>query len=263
MTEPTSTGATGQARAKTEEVHFYPGDHLMVYLVDGRPQLRAEAWGGPAHKRPRIEPERMAAEPTEAGEFVIGGFDTYTTNSWPWSKIPWGTPIRPSRIHAGKIEYKSSSGTWRPLTISFEEDVTGPGDKKRRVRKLIDAKEVRSRYKDLYHIDEFPDTWVFNDFGPVAVRYYRDRNKNRRRDANEPLEGRMIHTTPKNEAKSYLAAQHPDRVIPVNLVESHGCIHIRPADLKGFRDEGAFRQGMPLIIHRYDEFFDWSPYRNY
>ena len=263
MANPTTAGRTGQRPAKAEAVHFYPSDRLLVYFVDGKLKLHAGARGGPAHKKPRARDESMAAEPTDAGEFVIDGFETYRTDSWPWSKIPWGTPIRPSRTHAGKIEYKSSSGTWRPLTIWITEYLRGPGDKERRVRTLVDAKMVRGRYEDLYKRHGFPDKWVFNDFGPVAVRYYRDKNKNRKRDANERLEGKMFHTTPDNEAESYLANQNPNGVVPINLEESHGCIHIRPADLKKFREKGAFRQGMPLIIHRYDEIFDWTPYRNY
>jgi hypothetical protein len=264
MADPTTAAGTGQARAKREEVHFYPGDRLLVYLVDGKLKLHAGARGGPAHKKPRARAESMAAEPTDAGEFVIDGFDTYSTDSWPWSKIPWGTPIRPSRTHAGKIEYKSSSGTWRPLTIWITEEVPGPHETTRTVRVLVDAEMVRNRYEDLYKKrGEFPEKWVFNDFGPVAVRYFRDKNKNRKRDANEHLEGKMFHTTPDNEAESYLADQNPNRVIPINLGESHGCIHIRPADLREFREKGAFRQGMPLIVHRYDEIFDWTPYRNY
>jgi len=43
---------------------------------------------------------------------------------------------------------------------------------------------------------------LFNDFGPVAVRYFRDDNHNRRLDGKEYLSGEMFHTTPDNEAQA-------------------------------------------------------------
>lgn len=100
---------------------------------------------------------------------------------------------------------------------------------------------------------ELPEKWIFNDFGELAVRYYEDKNKNRKLDGNERLSGQMIHTTPRNEAQSDRFAGDPSKVA---LSESHGCIHIRPMDRREFSKQGAFRKGMTLIIHSYDEDFD-------
>jgi hypothetical protein len=224
--------------AEREQVHFYPGDKVLLYLVEGKVKLNAEAWGGPLVKQPRELDESMAAGPTHAGTFVIDGIMPYSTKTWTWSKIPWGTRIRESKTRSNEVEYEQSPGKWRRVTDKHNVPIT-----KRR---------IELRRADLYGLVEFPETWIFNDFGPLAVRYYRDRNKNRRRDANEPLEGEMIHTTHYNEAQS---KRYPEDLSKVELDDSHGCIHIKPIDRDAFIDAAAFRQGMTLIIHRYSEHF--------
>jgi hypothetical protein len=109
----------------------------------------------------------------------------------------------------------------------------------------------------IYKRDYFPATWVFSDFGPVAIRYYKDVNKNRRLDGKERLSGEMILTTAENEAESQQWNEDKRRV---QLFESHGCIHIRPAAMRVFREAGAFEQGMTLVIHQYREPFDDTKY---
>jgi hypothetical protein len=220
---------------KKEEVHFYPGEKLLLYLVNDKVILPAEAWGGPSKRQPKEKGERIAAVPTTPGTFIIDGTEAYTTTTWDWSRVRWGTRIRRSRSLPARVaEYEKSPGKWRSLTRDFGWTVSDIGD----------------AYKNLYGLWEFPDRWIFNDFGPKAIRYYRDRNANRRRDANEPLEGEMIHTTPDNEAESDKYGADSKKV---ELFESHGCIHIKPIDFGALRDAGAFRQGLTLIIHRYSE----------
>jgi hypothetical protein len=226
--------------ADREEVHFYPGDKILLYIVDGKVRLKADAWGGPPVKEGRGRGERMDREPTYSGVFVIDGIAPYKTSTWPRSRIPWGTPIRESRSRAGKIEYQEPSGKWRPLIVR-----DGDGE--------LTANGLQDLHESMYGPSNgFPKTWFLNDFGPKAVRYYRDRNKNRKRDANEPLEGEMIHTTADNEAQSVHYDGNPEEVL---LDESHGCIHIRPVDRDTFIAAGAFRQGMTLAIHEYGETF--------
>jgi len=55
---------------------------------------------------------------------------------------------------------------------------------------------------------------------------------------------KLIHTTPDNEAET-AAGQ------PVNLLDSHGCIHIKPLDRDVFQRRGAFANGNFLTIHSY------------
>ena len=220
-----------------EQVHFYPGDKLLLYIVDEKVQLRAEAWGGPPTREPDKAMDRL---PTHAGVFVIDCIEPYRTTTWSRSKIRWGTPIRRSRTRAKKIEYRDESGKWRPLLAKDSEgEITAP--------------RLEELHEHMYGLaGDFPDTWFLNDFGPKAVRYYEDRNKNRKRDPNERLSGEMIHTTPDDEAAT---EHHPKDARKIPLGKSHGCIHIRPIDRDDFTNAGAFRQGMTLIIHGYDEHY--------
>jgi len=257
MADPTTAAGTGQASAKTEEVHFYPGSKLLVYLVDNKVKAIAEAWGGPATEQARRPDEKMAAGPTTAGEFVIDRLETYRTDSWNMSKIAWGTPIRASRTDTRKLEYLSSSGKWRPSTITFSVRVPDGHGGMKSEKRLFDVNDVMRMHHLLRGSYELPDTWLFSDFGPVAVRYYRDKNRNRRRDANEPLSGEMIHTTQVNEGESYQSKGDSSKV---RLYDSHGCIHIKPADRETFIKAGAFRKGMTLVIHSYGEIFDFDKY---
>jgi hypothetical protein len=256
MTEPVRPRAPGPAAANTEEVHFYPGSKIMVYVAGNTVKQIAEAWGGPATKQARRPTESMAAGPTTAGVFTIDGLETYRTNSWQFSKIAWGTPIRANRLNTRKLEYLSPSGKWRPSTIMITEDVRAKGHIKK-TRRLLDVNDVLSLNRDLRGSRDFPETWLFNDFGPIAVRYYRDSNRNRKRDANESLSGEMIHTTDVNESESYRSQGDSSKVF---LFDSHGCIHIKPADRDAFIRAGALRKGMALIIHSYDDLFDPDRY---
>ena len=116
----------------------------------------------------------------------------------------------------------------------------------------ITKRRVELRHSEIYGLADFPDTWIFNDFGPIAVRYFRDKNKNRRLDTGEELKGEMIHTTPSSE---FQTTRHRNDPSAVELDYSHGCIHIKPIDRDTFLEAGAFRQGMTLVIHNYDEHF--------
>jgi hypothetical protein len=240
----------------TEEVHFYPGSGRMVYLVDQKVRAIADAWGGPAIKQRRKAGERMAAEPTTAGTYIIERLEAYRTDSWPMSQIAWGTPIRASRLDTRKLEYLSHR-KWRRSTIMISEEVRdrrGHVKKKKRLLDVNDVARLNSLLRGSYGL---PDTWLFSDFGPVAVRYYADRNKNRRLDAGESLSGQMIHTTQINEGQSEVFKGDPKKV---PLTVSHGCIHIRPFDRDNFIRQGAFRKGMTLIVHPYGEIFDPKKY---
>ncbi len=102
-------------------------------------------------------------------------------------------------------------------------------------------------YHGLYgHDSGIPDRWVFNDFGPFAVRYFVDKNRNHKRDRNEPLSGEMIHTTADNEAEVSQGSR-------ASLLPSHGCIHVDPIDRERLHAAGAFERGTDLLIHGYNE----------
>jgi hypothetical protein len=147
------------------------------------------------------------------------------------SQIPWGTGI--VRGPDDTVLYETHSLQTRYRTL---KDAYG---------RPLSASEVEQEYFALFGRAGFPSSWVFNDFGPWSVRYFRDNNGNNRLDPGEKLSGEMIHTTPDNEGE---AAQGK----AVQLFESHGCIHIKPADRERFHQAGAFAKGNALVISRYD-----------
>lgn len=91
-----------------------------------------------------------------------------------------------------------------------------------------------------------PATWVLNDFGPVAIRWFKDLNGNRILDGKEQISGQMFHTTPLNEA------QHAQKQV-VQLSPSHGCIHLKPADRDMLFAIGAFKPKTEFTIHKHNE----------
>lgn len=224
------------------ELHFFPGSHLLLWLADGAVRLRAEAWGG-EDPDASVDYGEMKPRKTAPGRYIVHSFAPYKTLPWgPWdtSKIRWGTKLR---VERGEVLYETGSRTepWRPVSTVIKGVTT---DQIRRYfRRLFGDK---SRYD--FDGDYIPEVWVFNDFGPKAVRYFRDKNNNGRldRDKGERLSGEMIHTTPKSEGQA-------ERRDAVTLEPSHGCIHVAPASRELFAGAGAFRRGTVLIVHTYDE----------
>ena len=180
----------------------------------------------------------MPERPTTAGSYLIDMAHAYRTPTWALSAIAWGTRLRdqPSADPAkSDVWYQLRSGQWG--SILKDKD--------------IDRKSIIEFNEALYGEDvtpKVPKTWIFNDFGPIAIRYFKDLNKNGILDGNEVLSGEMLHTTPDNEA------QHK-RGRSVRLHPSHGCIHLKPADRDTLFAIGAFRRGSPFIVHKYTDRF--------
>lgn len=101
-------------------------------------------------------------------------------------------------------------------------------------------------YFSMYGQMKVPNKWVFNDFGPIAIRWFKDVNGNGKLDESERLSGQMFHTTPDNEAQQALGQT-------VTLSSSHGCIHLKPADRDRLLSVGAFSPGAVFIVHKYHE----------
>ena len=180
---------------------------------------------------------RMKPRPTTPGAYVVSGAGPYHTPRWPLSRIAWGTPIRLD-LTGKHLLYQTGllANGWRRVDHLIPEVTTA---------ELLDDFHRRYGPDRTYDRDGdgVPDVWVFNDFGPVAINYFRDPNRNRKVDRGEKIMGEMIHTTPATEAAT-------DRHLPaVPLESSHGCIHIRPADLRRFSRLGAFKPGTLIFVH--------------
>ena len=223
-------------------LHFFPGPHVLVWEVDGKAAERVEAWGG--IKPPKgYKDDIMDPQPTTPGRYIIHSCGPYRTRTWKASRIAWGTPLRVDRDSYGNLEvlYQdgSTSHRWKP------------------VKKIVDwatYDQVKVEFGNLFgdksrydsDHDGVPDVWVFNDFGPLAIRYFADKNRNRKLDGGEHLSGEMFHTTPDNEGEV-------EKGLPVVLAPSHGCIHLSPISRDRLLSMKAFEPGTDLIIHRYEE----------
>jgi hypothetical protein len=56
----------------------------------------------------------------------------------------------------------------------------------------------------------------------------------------------FLHETPENERQQELG-------LPVVLNYSHGCVHVKPADIDEMMSKHYLVNGTPFVIHRYDE----------
>lgn len=213
------------------ELHFYPGQKLLVALsLHAKQQIKIhgkfEAWGGP----PSMGSDpRMAEEPTWPGEYTIDTAYAYRTPSWKLSTIKWGTALK-DKPSKNDVWYQIKNNVW----ASIKNDHG------------ISRKDIISLHHDLYQTRTVPRVWIFNDFGPVAIRWFKDTNKNKRVDGKEKLSGQMFHTTPTNEAQN-------TRNLPVVLTQSHGCIHLIPKDRDTLFAMGAFNKGRRFVVHQYNE----------
>jgi len=217
------------------QLHFFPGSRLLLWLKGKTIVGKIEAWGGekPAkhvHYRPGTRPGL-----TTPGTYVIYAIGPYVspTNKWVNSKIAWGTPLIVSP-HGDRILYKTGL-TWAPI------DHLIPGLDRATVQEMFNV-FYGSDPKYDSNRDGVPDTWIFNDFGPISIRYFTDSNRNRKLDAGERKMGEMIHTTPQDEHATDLG-QDP------RLQRSHGCIHVKPGGRDFFSSLGAFKVGQLMVTH--------------
>ncbi|UJF22005.1 L,D-transpeptidase family protein [Shewanella sp. OMA3-2] len=209
------------------DIHFYPGQNLLIINRDGRDIARFEAMGGPS--KMGNDPQ-MAEEPTWPGTYIIDKAEAYRTPTWPMSKLTWGTELMDMPLKRD-IWYALPSGKWGSLNQLFN---------------TVTRDAIMDMNHQLYGKRIVPSRWVFNDFGPVAIRWYKDLNGNKVLDGKEVLSGQMFHTTPDNEAETALG-------LPVRLAPSHGCIHLKPNDRDRLFTIGAFTRGTLFTVYKYHE----------
>ena len=215
------------------ELHFYPGIKQLILLTDGNQTGVFEAWGGPANKFCE-QNQPMCQTPTEAGRFVIYDQKPYKTNTWPRSQIAWGTPLKDTGSDVLYDTGQQGTNQWKSISKKYGGDTTAIRD------------YLKDQNRILFGRNEVPRAWVLNDFGPIAIRYFKDKNHDGKLNGTERTEGSMFHTTPENEGE-YAQGKK------MNMTESHGCIHIRPPDRDVLIKLGAFDMGTPLVIHKYSE----------
>jgi len=168
------------------QLEFYPGAHVLIWVVDGKPTVWVQVWGG-SDPIPGWADGGMTPKKTTPGRFIIHSRGPHSTHKWPYSMIPWGTRLRvqgggPHQKEVVMYDAGMIHPRWRPV---------------RDVIPNITTDEIKTYYGELYGEtrlydadgDNIPDRWVFNDFGRWAVRYYEDTNHDGRLDGKEALSG--------------------------------------------------------------------------
>jgi len=223
--EPIQSGTLAQTADKPRgPIRKYPRrKRVIVKLYD--------AVGGPKDKHKAHD--GYPAGPTDSGVFRVWRCVKHSSTSYPkWSKIKWGSKIEE---RAGEI-FVEHDGKMQPIS-----DLT-----------TVTRIELITRYSQLYGVVKMPDKWVFNDFGHVTCKYFKDQNYNMILDKDEQIHTEYIHPTPKDEALSARGAV-------VDLDVSHGCIHVKPKDIDEMIDKGYLKTRNKVVVHKYNEFIPNLP----
>lgn len=233
--------ATHQALGHGLKLVIYPGEGTdkagttvgHIYVVGGKKEAYEMAGGPPPGKGKKGDGGHSAGV-TPPGPYVLGRQEHHTTPNWPMSVIPWGAPLRE---HAGEIQYQTG-GKW--------VNATGPhgtvthayvlwfqrSHKHMPFKDLVDGVRLLPQFR-------WPDgslkaTWDMNDFGNWSWNLLKDGQRS----------VYYIHTTPEDEAATAAGT-------PFLLQQSHGCIHIRPADRDEMVRKGYLKAGVPVEVKPY------------
>ncbi len=187
-----------------------------------------DAVGGPekvskdgSHTRGPTKPGRYTLTPKM--QFLSTG-----PRSWPLSSIRWGTPIRWDL--AKDDVFYNERGRWHSVRQRVFD-----GD--RSVWVIDSLEQLLSQYQYGAGVREYPKTWIFNDFGHVTYLLL---------DHGEHEIDDFIHSTPDDE---YRTAHR----LPVQLCESHGCVHVKPAVLDEMASKGYLKGGVHFVVHKFGE----------
>ncbi|HJZ87527.1 MAG TPA: L,D-transpeptidase family protein [Polyangia bacterium] len=242
---PDHPGPTVHVQKKIKLV-MYPGESTNasgttlghIYVVGGNGESYEIAAGPPAGFADR---GGHSAIPTPAGKYVLGPKHHHVTPGWPASTVPWGADLRTDTN--GEVEFSPDGGkSWRKATgmngattqasIRFLEK-----DWKRPLTE-DEKQQVNAQARGLFYDDtgKLQTPYRGNDFGNWAWNLTRG-------GAVTPY---YLHTTPPDEAAS-AAGQ------PVSLVNSHGCVHIRPADRDEMMQKGYLRKGVEIEVKPYGQ----------
>jgi hypothetical protein len=242
---------------------LYPGErvdadgvtrgHVYVHVDDRLVTFYPAACGPPPGSGWRGDGGHDAT-PTPAGEYVLGFPERHITPGWPASVVPWGAPVR--ERPGGEIEYSPDGARWIVATggggvvtravLAFVER-TRAGDaaeESRRTGRTVrpdpitedDVRDALLRARALF-LDEagrVAPVYQRNDFGPWAFDLWQG-------GAGTAF---YVHTTPGDEAET-AAGREP------RLPQSHGCIHVRPADRDEAMQAGYLQQGVRLVVMPY------------
>ncbi|MBN2497185.1 MAG: hypothetical protein JXR96_21510 [Deltaproteobacteria bacterium] len=198
-------------------LHFYPGDQQRKLVVrrEGKVLDVYDMRGGPSRYRRDRRSRRYGFLPTPRGRYHIKGSAAHTSQSWYYSQVPFGAKLR---MKDGQVQFRQQ-GEWKFATGAASV--------------LARPMEVKDFLADGGGL---PEHYTRNDFGHRA--FYLIERSGR-------TAGHMIHPTPRGEER------YGDDSF--ELLESHGCEHMRPADLDEARAKGYLQRGRSFEVHGYDE----------
>jgi hypothetical protein len=222
---------------------FFPGETTSgdrvvgtIYVVGGGGE-KYEAAGGP----PKGSNDRggHTKEPTPKGHYTLGRRAHVIALSWPRSSIPFGATFR---VHNGECEYQDDShkGGWHVVTGPHGVFTLAWINFQMRDKQKVDVKDVTEKVRNAFidPVTKAPrfSEWRLNDFGRWGWNL-------RTRHGGTPY---YVHTTPEDEAAT-------EAHKAFFLLNSHGCVHIRPGDRDEMMRLGYLKEGVEFEVRSYDE----------
>jgi hypothetical protein len=212
-----------------------------IYVIGGKGES-IRAAGGPRVGYVNYADGGHTAEPTPAGHYVLGPRKHVVTSGWTKSAIPYGARLR---LNAkGDIEYQDDEGkgNWAPATGANGALTKALYGYKIRMKekttlKAVDA-ELRAALINPVTKMLVGTLWDVNDFGRWGWQLLKNGH-------GTPY---FVHTTPLQE-RDY--SQDPTTI--ADLENSHGCIHIDPADRDDFIKKGYLNAGTEFEVRPYSE----------
>lgn len=253
--------------AKSVKLVLFPGEGvdedgttigtLYVY-VNGKMVKSYPAVGGPAPGMGSKGDGGHSAGVTPAGDYTLDRAEHHTTKNWPNSVVPWGAKIRERAD--GEIEYSGDEGkSWQTGTgkngtvtaslilwvertrASEAAQARAEGKKGAQPAPITDEdrESLGQQAREVFKSDDtgaLLETYDKNDFGNFSFNMTRDGGRS----------AYYVHTTPVDEKAT---AENKD----VKLAQSHGCVHIRPADREEMQRIGYLQKGVKMTVKKYGQ----------
>jgi hypothetical protein len=141
---------------------FY--DHCQEEIEHMEPIAIYDALGGdPTNINPvKDKDKKHSAGLTTAGKFRLHHHGMHVSNSWDFSKIKWGVPIKESPA-TDDVLYEDPPGQWH----SVRKRLKGPHATARNTDIIWELMYIYERIAPNCPA-KLPKTWIFNDFGHIT-----------------------------------------------------------------------------------------------
>ena len=217
-----------------------------------------DAHGGPPVKTMGQDGHEMTQ--TTSGRFIIAAIEKHISYGKYafWSGVPWGAGLKfinnVTYVDVNNKGLWQKLSTYRPIWLKSYQTEAAISDAIFKYWTIIGFTKYAGSNIPLYGM-QIPNRWLFNDFGHISVKYFKDNNHNGILDKNESILGDFIHTIPTNEAVSFYNStrQANQSGFVVELPGSHGCIHVKPVDINTMIGSGYLKKGQGMVVHAYSE----------